>query len=64
MTPPTVPRAGDGTYNPFPNFAYTGAVRAVYPRSPKRAVPDHIPRPDYAANGRVSGFFRQMGMLL
>ncbi|KDQ20353.1 hypothetical protein BOTBODRAFT_27776 [Botryobasidium botryosum FD-172 SS1] len=41
----------DGTYNPFPNFPWTGTVRPVYPLSPKRAVPDHIPRPDYAETG-------------
>ncbi|KAF5330899.1 hypothetical protein D9619_005556 [Psilocybe cf. subviscida] len=41
----------DGTYNPFPNFAYTGTVKPVYPLSPRRPVPDHIPRPDYVAAG-------------
>lgn len=41
----------DGTYNPFPSFAFTGTVKPVYPLSPKRAVPDHIPRPDYVAAG-------------
>ena len=28
-----------------------GTVRPVYPLSPKRAVPDHISRPDYADDG-------------
>ncbi|RDB23561.1 Methionine aminopeptidase 1 [Hypsizygus marmoreus] len=42
----------DGTYNPFPNYNFTGSVRPVYPLSPKRVVPDHIPRPDYAEDGR------------
>lgn len=38
----------DGTFNPFPNYTYSGTLRPVYPLSPKRQVPDHIPRPDYA----------------
>ncbi|KDR81580.1 hypothetical protein GALMADRAFT_58894 [Galerina marginata CBS 339.88] len=37
----------DGTYNPFVNYAFTGLVRPVYPLSPNREVPAHIPRPDY-----------------
>ncbi|KAF8559548.1 methionine aminopeptidase [Imleria badia] len=37
-----------GTFNPFPNYIYAGTLRPVYPLSPKRQVPDHIPRPDYA----------------
>ena len=41
----------DGTFNPFPNYSFTGLVRPVYPLSPKRIVPDHIPRPDYAEDG-------------
>lgn len=41
----------DGTFNPFPDFSYTGSIRPVYPLSPKRVVPDHIPRPDYAEDG-------------
>jgi methionyl aminopeptidase len=39
------------TYNPFPNYSFTGSLRPAYPLSPKRIVPDHIPRPDYAENG-------------
>ena len=35
-------------YDPFPADAYTGKLRAVYPLSPMRTVPAHIPRPDYA----------------
>lgn len=35
-------------YNPFPNYAFTGSVRPMYPLSDRRKVPDHIPRPDYA----------------
>ncbi|KAM9935488.1 hypothetical protein OXX80_004936 [Metschnikowia pulcherrima] len=45
--------AEDGkVFDPFPNFNYTGKLRAAYPLSPKRAVPQHIKRPDYAQNGR------------
>ncbi|KAK6347181.1 Methionine aminopeptidase 1 [Orbilia brochopaga] len=40
-----------GTYDPFPNYPYTGALRPVYPLSPYRPVPDHIRRPDYAEDG-------------
>ncbi|KAJ7582743.1 peptidase M24, structural domain-containing protein [Mycena floridula] len=43
--------SNDGTYNPFPSFGYTGTMRPKYPLSPKRAVPDHIPRPDYVPHG-------------
>ena len=39
------------TYNPFPTFPYTGTLRPVYPLSPKREVPDSIPKPDYAVDG-------------
>ena len=41
----------DGAFNPFPNFGFSGLLRPVYPLSPKRVVPDHIPRPDYAEDG-------------
>ena len=41
----------DGTYNPFPSFEYTGSLRPAYPLSAKRAVPAHIPRPDYVTAG-------------
>jgi len=34
-------------HDPYPGFDYTGILRA-YPQTPKRAVPPHIPRPDYA----------------
>ncbi|KAI8136989.1 methionine aminopeptidase 1 [Fennellomyces sp. T-0311] len=39
------------TYDPFPTFGYTGKLRAVYPLSPRRVVPEHIPRPEYAEIG-------------
>ena len=38
-------------YNPFPKFEFTGSLRPVYPLSPKRTVPPHIQRPDYAEDG-------------
>ncbi|CAM0139963.1 unnamed protein product [Umbelopsis sp. WA50703] len=44
-------RPDGATYDPFPNFKYTGPLRPVYPLSPVRAVPDHILRPDYAKDG-------------
>lgn len=40
-----------GLYNPFPDFMYTGPQRPVYPLSPRRTVPDHIQKPDYAETG-------------
>ncbi|KAG9051603.1 Methionine aminopeptidase 1 [Tulasnella sp. UAMH 9824] len=48
MTPSDVGTQKYGTHNPFPNFRFTGSLRPAYPLSPKRAVPDSIPRPDYA----------------
>ncbi|KAI0082694.1 methionine aminopeptidase [Panus rudis PR-1116 ss-1] len=41
----------DGTFNPFGNFRFTGSLRPRYPLSPKREVPAHIKRPDYAEDG-------------
>ncbi|KAJ6569567.1 peptidase M24, structural domain-containing protein [Mycena capillaripes] len=41
----------DGTYNPFPNYSFTGPMRPIYPLSSKRKVPDHIPTPDYVLDG-------------
>ncbi|KAI9356906.1 peptidase M24, structural domain-containing protein [Pilaira anomala] len=35
-------------HNPFPNYRYTGDLKAVYPLSPRREVPEGIMRPDYA----------------
>ncbi|KAJ1977058.1 Methionine aminopeptidase 1 [Dimargaris cristalligena] len=40
-----------GTYNPFPAYYYSGAIRPTYPLGPRRTVPDHIKRPDYAETG-------------
>ncbi|KAF8894586.1 methionine aminopeptidase [Infundibulicybe gibba] len=47
----TATQYSDKTYNPFVNYVFTGSVQPVYPLSPKRQVPDHIPRPEYAADG-------------
>ncbi|KAG9015141.1 Methionine aminopeptidase 1 [Tulasnella sp. JGI-2019a] len=38
----------DGTLNPFPKYNFRGSLRPAYPLSPRRPVPEHIPRPDYA----------------
>ncbi|ORY98821.1 peptidase M24, structural domain-containing protein [Syncephalastrum racemosum] len=40
-----------GQYDPFKTYPYTGALRPVYPLSPRRKVPEHIMRPDYAETG-------------
>ncbi|KZV97684.1 methionine aminopeptidase [Exidia glandulosa HHB12029] len=45
------PKTTDGVFNPFPTFRFSGELRPHYPLSPKRVVPDHIPRPDYADDG-------------
>ncbi|KAL3225411.1 hypothetical protein MRX96_025839 [Rhipicephalus microplus] len=39
--------AASAVYNPWPSFSFTGKLRP-YPLSPKREVPEHIMRPDYA----------------
>jgi len=46
---PTDPESG--SHDPFPDFRYTGSLRASYPLSPTRKLPEHIPRPDYAEDG-------------
>ncbi|KAI8374746.1 peptidase M24, structural domain-containing protein [Radiomyces spectabilis] len=38
-------------HDPFPNYRYTGDLKAVYPLSPQREVPKSIERPDYAVTG-------------
>lgn len=48
---------GDGTFNPFHNYNFTGSMRPVYPLSPRRIIPEHIKRPDYAESGRILGSF-------
>lgn len=42
---------GIANYDPFKTFKYTGPLRAVYPLSPRRTVPNEIARPDYAETG-------------
>lgn len=43
-------------YEPFKTFKYAGPLRAVYPLSPRRTVPEDIPRPDYAETGKIFYF--------
>lgn len=45
------PTENNEAYDPFPKFKYTGTLRATYPLTPKRYVPEDIPKPDWAANG-------------
>jgi hypothetical protein len=47
----------DNTSSPFPNFSFSGPLRPVYPLSPTRVMPDHIPRPDYAEDGSLATLF-------
>ena len=42
-------------YDPFTKFKYTGEVRANYPLTPKRFIPDTVAKPDWAANGLPVG---------
>ncbi|KAI8328958.1 MetAP 1 [Chlamydoabsidia padenii] len=37
-------------HDPFPKYSYTGDLRAVYPLSPTRQVPESIARPDYSVS--------------
>lgn len=46
------PAEDEKPFDPFPNFNYTGDLRASYPLSAKRALPQHIKKPDYAQDGR------------
>ncbi|PVU92108.1 hypothetical protein BB559_003841 [Furculomyces boomerangus] len=39
-------------YDPFPSFKYTGNLKANYPLSPRRKIPDTIKLPDYAITGK------------
>ncbi|GAA5846519.1 hypothetical protein JCM3766R1_002517 [Sporobolomyces carnicolor] len=63
-------KTGPGNYQ-FPEntkdafdgkFTYTGTLRAVMPNEavPKRVVPDHIPKPDYATEVRGVSFSEQV----
>ncbi|KAJ6547531.1 peptidase M24, structural domain-containing protein [Mycena capillaripes] len=53
--------AADGTYNPFPNYNFTGPMRPAYPLSSKRKIPDHIQLPDYVSDGIPKSEMRAAG---
>ncbi|KAH7099243.1 methionine aminopeptidase [Auriculariales sp. MPI-PUGE-AT-0066] len=36
---------------PWPSFRFTGELRPHYPLSPRRAIPAHIPKPDWFEDG-------------
>ncbi|TEA18578.1 Methionine aminopeptidase 1 [Colletotrichum sidae] len=41
-----------GVFNPFPTYPFSGPLRPVYPLSPRRTVPKHIPHPDWWKDGQ------------
>lgn len=43
------------TYDPFPQFPYTGDLRPSYPLSPRRELPDTVVLPDHSADGKPTG---------
>lgn len=45
-------KPGVDSYDPFPNFPFTGDLRPAYPLSARREVPDTVVLPDYAADGK------------
>ncbi|KEZ43743.1 hypothetical protein SAPIO_CDS4378 [Scedosporium apiospermum] len=45
------PDPATGHFNPFPTFNYTGALRPVYPLSPKRVIPKSIRHPEWSEDG-------------
>ncbi|CAH0056771.1 unnamed protein product [Clonostachys solani] len=45
------PYLGAATYDPFPNFHYSGSLRAAYPLSPHRTLPKSIPHPVWWEDG-------------
>lgn len=45
------PDPATGLYNPFPNFAFAGPLRPVYPLSERRTVPKSIPHPVWWQDG-------------
>jgi len=53
MTPRVVSKVDPetGTFNPYPTYPFTGSLRPVYPLSPRREVPKHIPHPAWAVDG-------------
>ncbi|EIM87833.1 methionine aminopeptidase [Stereum hirsutum FP-91666 SS1] len=60
---PSISKSGDGTFNPFHNFEFTGSMRPVYPLSPRRIIPEHIKRPDYAESGEPTSEVKGAGRL-
>ncbi|KAJ6502579.1 peptidase M24, structural domain-containing protein [Mycena sanguinolenta] len=58
---PTAVNGQDGTYNPFPNYNFTGSMRPMYPLSSKRRIPDHIQLPDYVTDGIPKSELRAAG---
>lgn len=57
-------RVATGTkYDPFSTFGYTGPLRPVYPLSPRRTVPDHIEKPDYAETGLLEIYIMCSGIV-
>ncbi|KAI8803649.1 peptidase M24, structural domain-containing protein [Cladochytrium replicatum] len=55
------PNPTQRTYDPWPNHRYTGGLRPSYPLSQTRVVPEHIPRPDYAEDGKPYGELKLRG---
>ncbi|KAL6300164.1 methionine aminopeptidase [Sparassis latifolia] len=51
----------NGTFNPFGSFSFTGDLRPVYPLTPRREVPEHIVKPDYAEDGIPTSESRRAG---
>lgn len=51
----------NGTFNPFHGYRFSGSLRPVYPLSPPRTVPEHIPKPDYAEDGIPTSESRRAG---
>ncbi|KAL6945819.1 Methionine aminopeptidase 1 [Hanseniaspora uvarum] len=41
----------DKAYDPFKSFKYPGPLRAAYPLTPKRAIPENIVKAEWADNG-------------
>jgi len=41
----------ESTFNPFPNYHFTGPLRPCYPLSPCRTVPESIPHPPWSEDG-------------
>lgn len=61
MPLPSFNEGEEGTFNPWPNFSYSGTLRPVYPLSEKRAVPKHINKPDYAKDGVPKSEMMELG---